>query len=132
MGTTEILIVEDNPADAKLAAEALREASVSTHVTIKPAREEAMAFLRDPLAPRNDLIFMDLHLPGKGGLEVLEELQRDTRLKNIPVVILTGSIDPKELAELKKYQNFQHLIKPNVLDEYITHMKAILESVSVH
>jgi chemotaxis family two-component system response regulator Rcp1 len=132
MGATEILIVEDNPADAKLAAEALLEASASTHVTIKPTGEEAIAFLQDPLAPRNDLIFMDLHLPGKGGLEVLAELQRDTRLKNIPVVILTGSIDPKELAELKKYQNFQHLIKPKDLDEYIIRLKAILESVSVH
>ena len=126
MKPLEILLIEDNPADAKLTAEALLCASASSHITIIPTGEEAMAFLRDPHTTLIDLIFMDLHLPGKGGLEVLADLQRDVRLKNIPVVILTGSNDPEEIAELKKYPVYQYLVKPHDLDGYIITMKVLI------
>jgi CheY-like chemotaxis protein len=63
MGPMEIHIIEDNPADAKLVSEALREASASNHFTVIPTGEEALAFLKDPQTNRLDLIFMDLNLP---------------------------------------------------------------------
>jgi CheY-like chemotaxis protein len=102
----------------------------SNHITVIPTGEEAMTHLRNPQAIRSDLIFMDLHLPGKDGLEILAELRKNSRLHNIPVVILTGSVEPEKLAEVKKNSGFQHLVKPNDLDGYITRMKAILESFS--
>ena len=128
MKLLEILLIEDNPADAMMATEAIRDVSASNHVTIKSTAEEAMAFLRDPQPTRTDLIFMDLHLPGKGGLEVMAELQEDARLKNIPVILLAGSIDTEEEIELKKYSVFEFLLKPLDLDGYISRMKAILEN----
>src|SRR2546425_7150704 len=91
----DILLVEDNPADARLAAEALRESSFDNRLHWASDGVQAMAFLRregkDAEAPRPDLILLDLNLPKKDGREVLAEVKGDPSLKRIPVVVLTTS-----------------------------------------
>src|SRR3989304_1810514 len=91
----EILLVEDNPGDARLTIEAMREAKVRNRIHVVEDGVEAMAFLRREGrygdAPRPDLILLDLNLPRKDGREVLAEVKADPALKRIPVVILTTS-----------------------------------------
>ena len=91
----EILMVEDNPGDVRLAVEALREGKVRNHMHTVEDGEEALAFLRRQgqyaEAPRPDLILLDLNLPRKNGQEVLAEIKEDPDLRRIPVVILTIS-----------------------------------------
>src|SRR6185503_3426637 len=74
----EILLVEDNAGDARLAREALRDAKVRNNLTWLSDGEEALAFLRREgkysHAPRPDLILLDLNLPRKDGREVLTEI----------------------------------------------------------
>ena len=57
---------------------------------------DALAFLRssDPLPLA---VFLDLHLPGLGGIEVLEQIRRESRLERLPVVVMTGSVDPNDV-----------------------------------
>jgi CheY-like chemotaxis protein len=91
----DILLVEDSDGDARLARETLRESKVRNAIYHVRDGEEAMAFLRreGPYrdVPRPDLILLDLNLPRKDGREVLGEIKSDSRLKRIPVVVLTVS-----------------------------------------
>ncbi|MDB5969008.1 MAG: response regulator [Hydrocarboniphaga sp.] len=90
-----ILLVEDNPADVRLACEVLEEAGVSGSLLIARDGEQAlkMACSQDEYAgsPTPDLILLDLNLPRKSGLEVLTQLKQSPELRRIPVLILTTS-----------------------------------------
>ena len=91
----EILLVEDNPGDVRFTAEVLKEAEVPNNLSVAKDGVEAIAFLRRQGqyldAPRPDLILLDLNLPKKNGLEMLDEIKNSADLKAIPVVILTTS-----------------------------------------
>lgn len=91
----QILLVEDNPGDVRFTAEVLKEAQVQNTLSVVKDGVEALAFLRrqGPFldAPRPDLILLDLNLPKKNGLEMLDEIKNIDELSAIPVVILTTS-----------------------------------------
>jgi len=95
MRPVEILLVEDNPGDARLTREALSASKVRNNLHRASDGEEAMAFLRHQgrfrHMPSPDLILLDLNLPRRDGREVLEDIKNDPALKHIPVVILTSS-----------------------------------------
>lgn len=100
----EILLVEDNPADAELALLALQETKIVNHIHHVQDGEEALDFLfcRGPYATRKfgtgpKLVLLDLKLPKVDGLEVLRQVKADPRTKLIPVAILTSS---KEEADI--------------------------------
>lgn len=90
-----ILMVDDDPADVRLAREALKNNKVHIIIHDVPDGMEAMAFLRKegPYAKmsRPDLVLLDLNMPRMNGREVLAELKRDTKLRRIPVIVLTTS-----------------------------------------
>lgn len=98
----DILLVEDNPADARLTREALKDVNLASRVSLARDGEEAIAFLRGEGihagAPRPDLILLDLHLPGIDGLQVLTAIRRDASLRSIPVVIMTSSAQASGLC----------------------------------
>lgn len=95
MTPIEILLVEDNPADARLTQELLRESKVHNTVHHISDGIAALAYLRregiHAGAPRPDLVLLDLNLPGKDGREVLAEMKADPALLRIRVVVLTTS-----------------------------------------
>jgi len=91
----QVLLVEDNPGDARLTRIALEDGKMHVNLSVVDDGVEAMAFLRRQAAytdsPHPDLILLDLNLPKKDGREVLAEIKADHVLKRIPVVILTTS-----------------------------------------
>lgn len=101
----EILLVEDNPADARLTEETFRDSRVCNNLHHVSDGVQAMKFLRRQNgyseAPRPDLILLDLNMPKKDGREVLAELKQDPELSRIPVVVLTTSEAEKDV--LKSY-----------------------------
>ncbi|MEO0685761.1 MAG: response regulator [Cyanobacteria bacterium J06649_11] len=90
-----IFLVEDNKADVRLIQEAFKNSSLPHEMLAVRDGVEAMAFLHREgeysTAPRPDLILLDLNLPKKDGREVLAEIKTDSKLKRIPVIILTTS-----------------------------------------
>jgi len=125
----EILLVEDNPGDVRLAVEALREGQVGNNLRVATDGVEALAYLRREGsfvdAPRPDLILLDLNLPRKDGREVLAELKVDEALRTIPVVILTSSKADEDIARSYDLHANCYLTKPVDLDEYLAVVKAI-------
>ena len=85
----ELLLVEDNPGDIRLAKEMFKEAKLRLNLTVAEDGVQAMDFLRkvcsDPRIPKPELIILDLNLPKKDGREVLAEIKTNEELKRIPV-----------------------------------------------
>jgi two-component system, chemotaxis family, response regulator Rcp1 len=92
-----VLLVEDNPADAGLVEEAFKDRRLRCDLHVAEDGAIALQFLRRVGryidAPRPDLVLLDLNLPKKDGREVLQEIKDDTGLRNIPVIVLTSSDD---------------------------------------
>jgi two-component system, chemotaxis family, response regulator Rcp1 len=128
-GAIEILLVEDNPGDARLTLEALKEGRVLNHLTVINDGAEALAYLRrqgqDSNSSQPDLILLDLNLPKKDGREVLAEIKSDENLKNIPVIVLTTSAAPEDVK--KAYGNHAncYITKPVDLDQFLKVVQSI-------
>ncbi|MDA8155315.1 MAG: response regulator [Actinomycetota bacterium] len=125
----DILMVEDNPADVKLAREALRDAMLNVSMHAVPDGDKAMAFLRREgeykNAPHPELILLDLNLPGKDGRQVLKEIKEDSRLKHMPVVVLTTSHAEEDICNAYKLQAGCYITKPVDFDEFTNVIRAI-------
>ena len=87
-GSIEVLLVEDNAADARLIREGMTVLKSNRGLSVAGDGEVALNFLyqhgKHANAPMPALIFLDLNLPGKDGLEVLGEIKMDSSLKRIP------------------------------------------------
>jgi len=103
----DILLVEDSPSDAVMTREALEHSKLINQLHIVEDGVLAMEFLRRrgryTEARRPGLVLLDLNLPRKSGLEVLQEIKADPDLKTIPVVVLTTSKAEEDIA--KSYGN---------------------------
>ena len=129
MKPVEMLLVEDNPGDARLAIEALKDAKVHNNLSWVQDGVEAMAFLRREGAysdvPRPDVILLDLNLPKKDGREVLADVKADEDLRRIPVVILTVSGAEEDIVKTYNLHANCYIRKPIDLDQFIKVVKAI-------
>ena len=125
----EILLVEDNPADVRLAQEALREGQVENSLNVVSDGMEAVAFLRREGnyagVSRPDLILLDLNLPKKDGREVLAQIKADDELKMIPVIVLTTSAADQDIQTAYRLHANCYVIKQLDLDAYISTVRSI-------
>ena len=125
----QILLVEDNPGDARLAVEALKESKVRNELYHVEDGVEAMDFLHQhngyAEVPVPDLILLDLNLPRKDGREVLEEIKEDPELRLVPVVVLTTSAAERDLLKTYDLHANAYVIKPMDLDQFIEVVQAI-------
>jgi CheY-like chemotaxis protein len=112
----EILLIEDSPSDADLAIEALSQGKILNNLHFVEDGVEAIKFLRKKSpylsVPRPDLILLDLNLPKKSGVEVLEEIKTDINLKLIPVVILSTSAAPEDIIKSYSLHANCYITKP--------------------
>ncbi|MCA9114782.1 MAG: response regulator [Planctomycetaceae bacterium] len=119
----EILLVEDSILSARITIGALRAGSVQHRLTWLSNGNEALEFLHQrglfSRAPQPDLILLDLGLPGCDGRELLRDIRGDERLRNVPVVVLTGSTDEEDQAASEQLQVEKYLIKPVDLDKFM-------------
>ncbi len=117
---TDVLLIEDNSGDVRLMKEALAGSDLRIHVA--EDGDEALQFLRQKgrfsLAPRPDLIFLDLNLPRRDGREVLEEIKKDAELRRIPVIILTTSDAQQDVQRAYDLHANCYVRKPSELDDF--------------
>jgi CheY-like chemotaxis protein len=127
----DILLVEDNPADARLTREAFIDSKMVNTLHHVRNGEEAMAFLnRNPPyadAPRPDVVLLDLNMPGMDGRAVLAEMKADPHLKTIPVVVLTTSEAEEDIARSYELHCNCYVTKPVDFDKFVTIVQAIDE-----
>jgi CheY-like chemotaxis protein len=125
----EVLLVEDNPADARLTQEALRESKMLNRLHHVKDGIEALQFLRreGPYhdAPTPQVILLDLNLPRKDGRQVLSEMKQDPELRLIPVVVLTTSEAERDILKSYELHANCYITKPVDLDKFINIVRTI-------
>jgi chemotaxis family two-component system response regulator Rcp1 len=129
----QILLVEDNPGDARLTLEALKDGEVQNRLYIVNSGMEAIAFLRRrgkyADAPNPDFILLDLNMPLMSGSQLLAEVKQDSALKHIPVAILTGSQSAEDITKAYNLHADCFVTKPIDLEEFIMAVKSIVDSL---
>lgn len=125
----EILLVEDSPSDAGLTRAALENTTVPVNVHLVENGEDAMSFLRHgdgyANAPRPDFVLLDLNLPKKDGREVLADIRSDEDLESIPIIVLTTSGAPEDVAQSYKLRANCYVQKPVDLNEFMNAIKSL-------
>jgi two-component system, chemotaxis family, response regulator Rcp1 len=125
----EILLIEDNLADACATIVALKEGRIPHRLTLICDGMEAMEFLHQQgkfaRAPRPDLILLDLQLPYKDGREVLKEVKSDYELKDIALVVLTVSHDDHDRLQSELLHVDSYVTKPVDLEKFLSLVKQL-------
>jgi len=114
----EILLVEDNPADAELTFRALRGKGLRNSLVVVEDGAQALDFLfargrwshRDPAQPT--MVLLDLRLPHVDGFEVLRQVKANERTRMIPVVALTSSRHDPDMERCYELGASSYLVKP--------------------
>jgi CheY-like chemotaxis protein len=124
-GVIEILLVEDNPADAELTMHALRKSKLANKIQLARDGEEALDFLfcrgnfsdrRMESAPQ--LVLLDLKLPKVDGLQVLQQVKADVRTRAIPIIVLTSSREERDLVDSYRLGVNSYIQKPVNFSEF--------------
>lgn len=127
----EILLVEDNPDDARLTLRALEKKHLANKVYHVKDGEEALKFLFEPDSLQNPpepfkpkVVFLDLKLPKVSGLEVLKEIRAHSQTRTLPVVVLTSSREDQDIIDSYHLGVNSYIVKPVDFEKF---MSAIID-----
>lgn len=107
----KILLADDDDDDRLLFTDVLREYSKDAQLTFAHNGEHLMSILRSEKLP--DVLFLDLNMPLKNGIECLEEIRSDEKLKELPVVIFSTSSHPGTINQMFEIGAHLYVRKPN-------------------
>ena len=111
----EILLIEDDPAHAKLVVSALHKHNITNHIKVVEDGQSAVEFLfpeDNPHTGTPRMILLDLGLPKIDGIEVLRRIKGNPRTRNIPVVIMTASRTDSDLEACLGLGVNSYIVKP--------------------
>lgn len=121
----EILLVEDNPSDVRLALHALKKHHLANHIEVVRDGAEALDFLfcRGAYAHRRiedgpRVVLLDLKLPKVDGLDVLQQVKADPRTKATPIVVLTSSREERDVVESYQLGVNSYIVKPVDFEQF--------------
>lgn len=133
-----ILLVEDDPADATLIKRSMEKAGIAARIVHMKDGDEAVAYLTGEGAsagkrpPLPWLIIMDLKLPRRSGLEVLQWIrQQQSDVSRVPVIMLSSSHHAVDIQRAYQYGVNSYLVKPETSDALLS-MMTVLKTYWFH
>lgn len=125
----KILTIEDDPTQTEALREALYVAQIiCVEILECEDGDQGLAFLRQEYphvdAPQPDLIFLSNHLPDRSGIEIIQELQDDPRLQQIPVALFSDK-DPTASSNVTFPDNCHLFKRPRTCDEWIFVLRCV-------
>lgn len=111
----DILLIEDNPGDIRLVKEAIKATGSETRIQTSTTGDAAIEFLMEHASETNypDIVLLDLNLPGRDGCAVLDEIRDHSRLKRLPVLVLTSSQAEEDIVRCYDAKANAYLTKPS-------------------
>ncbi len=119
--STRLLLVEDNQGDAFLIKEMLRDTKIDLRITVAENGQKALDLLSRSIGSSEnsfDFVILDLNLPKVHGFDVLSYMKSMHGLKNIPVVVMTGSLNEDDEVKARGMGAANFLIKPSCYGEF--------------
>ena len=122
----EILLVEDNPADAEMTLRALRRNNLANKVHWVKDGEQALEFMfrtgayadRDPVeVPK--LVMLDIKMPKVDGIEVLRRIKANEETRSVPVVVMTSSNEERDVVESYRLGVNSYIVKPVQFESFL-------------
>ena len=127
----EILLLEDEPADAYLVKMALRESKINANLSHVIDGREGLDFLQKTEkyadSPRPDLIFLDLNMPRMNGYEFLAEVKKNPKLGDIPIIVLTTSDAESDVIRSYKLGASSYISKPVDMSKFVDAIRQLGE-----
>jgi CheY-like chemotaxis protein len=126
-----ILMVEDDPKDVELTLTALDEYNLANEVVVARDGEEALDYLycrghfKTRAGSNPSVLLLDLKLPKVDGLEVLQQVKSDEKLRMIPVVVLTSSREERDMVASYKLGVNAYVVKPVDFHEFVNAIKEL-------
>ena len=120
-----ILLADDDEDDRVFFKEAFQEIKVKTRVSTVNDGLQLMNYLNNPDIPLPNVVFLDLNMPGKSGLECLDEIRKNSRLRNLAIAIYSTSSSEENIEEAFVKGANIYIKKPNDFSV----LKVILEQV---
>ena len=122
-----ILLADDDDDDTMLFVEATEQISSKVNVTLAKDGQELMNMLNASSKP--DIIFLDLNMPKKSGLECLGAIRSDSNLDNTPVVIYSTSQGRKDIDACFHGGANHYIVKPYDFEDIISILKKLFEEI---
>src|SRR5580692_2951847 len=126
-----ILLVEDDPKDVELTLTALEEYNLANEVIVTRDGEEALDYVyrRGTFSTRSNdnpaVLLLDLKLPRVDGLEVLQQIKSDQKLRMIPVVVLTSSREERDMVASYSLGVNAYVVKPVNFHEFVNPLREL-------
>jgi chemotaxis family two-component system response regulator Rcp1 len=125
----DILLVEDNEGDVELTKLAFEEANVPVNLVVANDGAAALEYLHQKVeshqVPTPKLILLDINMPRMDGMEFLQIIKQDERLKVIPVIMLTSSRASKDILESYRRHANSYILKPDSIERRIDMAKQL-------
>jgi CheY-like chemotaxis protein len=129
--TARVVLVEDNPPDILLIEEAVREYRLAVQLVVFRDGDAAYRYWDQAFEPASGcpaLVLLDLNLPKRNGLEVLERIRRHTECRNLPVVIMSSSTSPAEVQRARDLGIAHYFRKPSNFADFLK-IGAVIQSL---
>lgn len=127
-----ILVAEDDPDDQLLIRDAIEESKIANQITLVQDGLELMDYLNhrgkfsDPhTSPKPGIILLDLNMPRKDGREALREIKTNSKLRRIPVIVLTTSKAEEDILHTYEYGANSYITKPSSFEGLVSLMKTL-------
>ena len=132
-----IVVVEDNPADAEIFRIALAQEDAGVQITRFETGADVLNYFAVSSRPavgacRCDLILLDLNLPQISGFEILQRMRRAEHMKTIPIVVMSGSSNPEEIARCYRLGATSYIRKPSHLPEIYVVAQQVVQMLREH
>lgn len=128
----QLLHVDDDVVDAASLRRSLEKLKVNHELRHASNGEKALQMLRTDSTLRPDVILLDLNMPVMGGLEFLEHLRQDPRLKSITVFILSTSDFPPDVTRAYSLNVAGYLVKPMSSSQFSTMLDQLFRLLAVY
>ena len=131
MKTLKILLVEDDTIEVMKLKRVVDTLNLNHNILHASNGEEALEMLQNKNSLPN-IILLDLNMPKINGLEFLKILKSDRQLRFIPTIVLTTSLNKRDVLECYKIGIAGYLLKPLKYDEYVSRIEKLLSYWSIN